>query len=58
MPTETMVPDAKEYISETISNPEALYDPADMGIHLGSRWSFRGSHKNGIEDAAHSHLEA
>ena len=24
---ETMVPDAKEYISEMINNPEALYDP-------------------------------
>jgi hypothetical protein len=25
---ETMVPDAKEYISETIDDPKALYDPA------------------------------
>ena len=24
---ETMVPDAKEYISETIDDPEAIYDP-------------------------------
>jgi hypothetical protein len=23
-----MVPDAKEYISETIDDPKALYDPA------------------------------
>jgi hypothetical protein len=27
VPAETMVPDAKEYISEMINNPEALYDP-------------------------------
>jgi hypothetical protein len=27
VPAETIVPDAKEYISETINDPEALYDP-------------------------------
>jgi hypothetical protein len=27
VPAETIVPDAKEYISETIDNPEAIYDP-------------------------------
>jgi hypothetical protein len=27
VPAETMVPDAKEYISETIDDPEAIYDP-------------------------------
>ena len=27
MPAETIVPDAKEYISETIDDPEAIYDP-------------------------------
>jgi hypothetical protein len=27
VPAETMVPDAKEYISETINDPEAFYDP-------------------------------
>jgi hypothetical protein len=27
VPAETMVPDAKEYISETINDPEASYDP-------------------------------
>ena len=27
VPAETIVPDAKEYISETIDDPEALYDP-------------------------------
>jgi hypothetical protein len=28
VPPETIVSDAKEYISETIDNPEAIYDPA------------------------------
>ena len=27
VPAERMVPDVKEYISETIDDPEALYDP-------------------------------
>jgi len=27
MPAESMVPDVKEYISETIDDPEAIYDP-------------------------------
>ena len=27
MPAETIVPDAREYISETIDDPEAIYDP-------------------------------
>jgi hypothetical protein len=27
VPAETIVPDAKEFISETIDDPEALYDP-------------------------------
>jgi hypothetical protein len=27
VPAETMVPDAKEYILETINDPEACYDP-------------------------------
>jgi len=27
VPAESMVPDAKEYISETIDDPETLYDP-------------------------------
>jgi hypothetical protein len=26
-PAESIVPDAKEYIAETIDNPEATYDP-------------------------------
>jgi hypothetical protein len=28
VPAERIVPDAKEYISETIDDPEAIYDPA------------------------------
>jgi hypothetical protein len=27
VPPETIVPDAKEYISETIDDPKAIYDP-------------------------------
>jgi hypothetical protein len=27
VPAETIVPEAKEYISETIDDPEAIYDP-------------------------------
>jgi hypothetical protein len=27
VPAETIVPDAKEYISETIDDPKAIYDP-------------------------------
>ena len=54
VPAERMVPDVKEYISETIDDPEAIYD----GIHPGSRWSFRGWHKNGIKDATSSRIAA
>jgi hypothetical protein len=28
VPAQTIVPDAKEYISETIDDPKAIYDPA------------------------------
>jgi hypothetical protein len=28
VPAETIVPDVKEYISETIDDPKAIYDPA------------------------------
>ena len=31
VPAETIVPDAKEYISKTIDDPEAIYDPEIMG---------------------------
>jgi hypothetical protein len=46
------VPDAKEYISETIDDPEAIY--RRYGIRQGLRWSFRSWHKNGIKDVARS----
>src|SRR5262245_14421174 len=58
VPAETIVPDVKGYISETIDDPEAIYDPAIWELHLGLRWSFRGWHKNGIKDAASSRLVA
>ena len=38
---ETIVPDAKEYISETIEDPEAIYDPAiwdTSGLALVLSW--------------------
>jgi hypothetical protein len=54
---ETIVPHVKEYISKTIDDPKAIYDP-NYGTHLGLRWSFRGLHKNGNEDARSSHLAA
>ena len=53
VPAETIVMDAKEYISETIDDPEAIYDP-EIWDTSGLRWSFRGWHKNGIKDAASS----
>jgi hypothetical protein len=31
MPAEKMVPDVKEYISESIYDPEAICGPGDMG---------------------------
>jgi len=33
VPAERMVPDAKEYISETIDDPKAIYDPAIWDTH-------------------------
>ena len=41
---ETTVPDVKEYISETIDDPQAIYD--------------RGFHKSGNEGVRNSHLAA
>jgi hypothetical protein len=35
VPAERIVPDAKEYISETIDDPETIYDPEIWDIHLG-----------------------
>src|SRR5262245_19502858 len=37
VPAETIVPEAKEYISETIEDPEAIYDPAIWD----TRWQAR-----------------
>jgi hypothetical protein len=54
---ETIVPEAKGYISETIDDPEAIYDP-EIWHTSGFAWSFRGWHKNGIKDAARSRLSA
>jgi hypothetical protein len=31
VPAEMIVPDVKEYILETIDDPETMYDPGDMG---------------------------
>ena len=41
MPAERIVPDAKEYISETIDDPKAIYDPAiwdKPGLALVVSW--------------------
>jgi hypothetical protein len=54
VPAERIVPDAKEYISETIDDPETIYDPEIWGTP-DLRWSFRGWHENGIEDVTNSH---
>ena len=38
VPAETIVPDAKEYISETIDDTEAIYDPVghrQLGVETG-----------------------
>ncbi len=40
VPAERIVPDVKEYISETIDDPEAIYDPAiwdTSGFALGPK---------------------
>jgi hypothetical protein len=55
VPAERIVPDAKEYISETIDDRKQS-TTRRYGIHLGLRWCFRGWHKNGIKDATSSHL--
>ena len=41
MPAEKIVPDAKEYILETINDPKALYDPGiwdTLGFTLVLSW--------------------
>jgi hypothetical protein len=53
LPAERMVPDAKEYILETIDDPEAIYDP-----EIWDTPGFTGWHKNGFKDAISSHLAA
>jgi hypothetical protein len=54
VPAERIVPDVKEYISETrMQSTTRRY-----GILPGLRWSFRGWHKNGNEDATSSFLAA
>ena len=45
---EAMVPDAKEYISESIDNPEVPYDSADMGY----TWVYAGSFVAGTKMAS------
>jgi hypothetical protein len=48
VPTERIVPDAKEYISETIDNPETLYDPEiwdTPGFALVLSWLARKWHR-------------
>jgi hypothetical protein len=54
---ETMVPDVKEYISESIDNPEVLCD-SETWDRPGLRLSFRGWRKNGFRNATSSHLAA
>jgi len=57
VPAETLVPDAKEYISETIDDPEAIYDPEiwdTSGFALVLSWLAQKWN----QDAASSHLSA
>src|SRR5215471_15046478 len=54
---ETMVPDAKEYISEMIDTRK--YSATRRhGIDRGLRLFFRGWRKNGFRNATSSHLAA
>jgi hypothetical protein len=55
VPAERIVPDVKEYISEMIDDPEALYDPEiwdTSGFTLVLSWLAQ----KGSEDAGSSHL--
>src|SRR6516225_2684929 len=57
VPAERIVPDVKEYISETIDDPEAIYDPEiwdTPGFTLVLSWL----PKNGIKDATSSRIAA
>jgi hypothetical protein len=54
VPAERIVPDVKEYISEMIDDPEAIYDP-----EIWDTPGFtRGWPKNGIKDATSSRIAA
>jgi len=56
-PAERIVPDAKEYISETIDNPDAIYDPKiwdTPGFTLVLSWLAQ----KWRQDARSSHLAA
>src|SRR6516162_4122895 len=57
VPAETIVPKAKN-TSRRRSTTRKQFTIRRYGIHQGLRWSFRGWHKNGIKDAASSHLSA
>ena len=55
VPAERIVPDAKEYILETIDDPEAIYDPAiwdTPGFALVVSWLAQ----NGNKDVKSSHI--
>jgi hypothetical protein len=57
VPAERIVPDAKEYISETIDDPQTIYDPEiwdTPGFALVLSWLAQ----NGIEDARSLHRAA
>jgi len=48
VPAERLVPDVKEYISETIDNPEAIYDPKiwdTLGFTLVLSWLAKKWHQ-------------
>src|SRR5260370_4482100 len=48
VPAERIVPDAKEYISETIDDPETIYDPEiwdTPGFALVLSWLAQKSHR-------------
>jgi hypothetical protein len=49
VPAEKIVPEAKEYISETIDDPEAIYDPAiwdTPGFALVVSWLSQKGNEN------------
>ena len=58
VPAERIVPDVKEYISEMIDDPEAIYDPEiwdTPGFTLVLSWLAK---KIGTKDAASSRIAA